>query len=81
MKFIGVLSYTLYLVHFPILLFMQRWFHSRLLVGVTALAASTALAYVIHILVERPLARLRRHFGSRTAEVIEKSTVELAPAG
>ena len=81
MKFIGVLSYTLYLVHFPILLFMQRWFHGRLLVGVTALAASTALAYVIHILVERPLARLRRHFGSRTAEVIEQSTVELAPAG
>jgi peptidoglycan/LPS O-acetylase OafA/YrhL len=81
MRFLGVLSYTLYLVHYPSLVFMQRWFHSRLLVGVTALAASIALAYVIHILVERPLARLRRHFGSRTAEVIEKSTVELAPAG
>jgi peptidoglycan/LPS O-acetylase OafA/YrhL len=80
MRFIGVLSYTLYLVHYPVLKLAEGWSSNRLVVGLTALSISMVLAYVIHVLVERPLARFRRRFGSRTAEVIEQSVVEVAPA-
>jgi peptidoglycan/LPS O-acetylase OafA/YrhL len=81
MRFLGVLSYTLYLVHFPVLILVERWSSNRLVVGVCALSISVAISYAVHILVERPLARVRSHFGSRTAEVIERSTVEVVAVG
>ncbi len=77
----GVLSYTLYLVHYPILNLAEKWTDNRLLVGVSALAASMVIAYAVHLLVEKPMANLRRRFGSRTAEVIEgPRDVDLATA-
>ena len=36
----GVLSYTLYLVHYPILNLAEKWSDNRLVVGVSALAIS-----------------------------------------
>jgi peptidoglycan/LPS O-acetylase OafA/YrhL len=71
LQFMGVLSYTLYLVHFPILNLVEKWSDNRLIVGISALALSVAIAYAMHLLVERPMANLRKRFGSRTAEVIE----------
>lgn len=71
LQLMGVLSYTLYLVHYPILNLAEKWSDNRLVVGVSALAISIAIAYAVHLLVERPMANLRRKFGSRTAEVIE----------
>ena len=73
LRFMGVLSYTLYLVHYPILNLAEKWTDNRLVVGISALAISVLVAYAIHLLVERPMANLRRKFGSRTTEVIEKS--------
>jgi peptidoglycan/LPS O-acetylase OafA/YrhL len=81
-KLVGVLSYILYLVHFPILMIAQRWSDNRLIVGVVALSLSLAIAYGMHILVEEPCARLRRRFGSRTAEIINPTgEVEVVPTG
>jgi peptidoglycan/LPS O-acetylase OafA/YrhL len=71
LQFMGVLSYTLYLVHYPILNLFEKWSDNRLVVGISALALSVAVAYAMHLLVERPMANMRKRFGSRTAEVIE----------
>jgi peptidoglycan/LPS O-acetylase OafA/YrhL len=60
--FIGVLSYSLYLVHLVVLSALrQMWPHLR---GwprpVVALAAAMVTAWMIYRLIERPCARLRR---------------------
>jgi peptidoglycan/LPS O-acetylase OafA/YrhL len=81
LRFIGVLSYSLYLVHFPILKIVQAWSDNRLVVGFVAMSISLVLAYTLHVLVEKPLARFRRRFGSRTAEVITQPAVEVAAVG
>ena len=58
---IGLLSYSLYLLHTIVLAGLHRWFHgSDGLIGALALAASLALAAVIYRFVEKPCARLRR---------------------
>jgi peptidoglycan/LPS O-acetylase OafA/YrhL len=81
LRFLGVLSYTLYLVHFPCLKLAEGWSSNRVIVGMTALSMSMALAYFMHILIEKPLARFRRRLGSRTAEVIEQPVAEVAVVG
>jgi peptidoglycan/LPS O-acetylase OafA/YrhL len=81
MRFVGVLSYTLYLVHYPCLKLAAGWSSNRVIVGMTALSMSMALAYFMHILVEKPLARFRRTLGSRTAEVIDQPIAEVAAVG
>jgi peptidoglycan/LPS O-acetylase OafA/YrhL len=78
LRFIGVLSYTLYLVHFPILKIVEGWSNNRVVVGFVAMSISLVIAYVMHVLVEKPLARFRRRFGSRTAEVLTQPVVEVA---
>lgn len=72
LRFIGVLSYTLYLVHYPIINLIEKWSHNRFTVGVLALAISILISCAMHLLVERPMANLRRKFGSRTTGVIER---------
>lgn len=60
--FVGVLSYSIYLVHFAAILWTKEWFAELppLAQMVIALVASLALSYVIYRLVERPCASLRR---------------------
>jgi peptidoglycan/LPS O-acetylase OafA/YrhL len=81
LRFIGVLSYTLYLVHFPILKMVEGWSNNRVVVGFVAMSISLVLAYIVHVLVEKPLARFRRRFGSRTAEVLTQPVVEVVAVG
>ena len=82
MRWMGVLSYTLYLVHYPALNLAEKWSDNRIVVGAIALAMSIAVAYVMHWLVEKPMAVLRRKFGSRTTEAIESPReVEVAAVG
>jgi peptidoglycan/LPS O-acetylase OafA/YrhL len=81
LRFIGVLSYTLYLVHFPILKMVEGWSSNRVVVGFVAMSISLVLAYIVHVLVEKPLARFRRRFGSRTAEVLTQPVVEVVAVG
>jgi len=59
--FVGVLSYSLYLVHPTVLYGIDQYLHtSRLVQGVAAALVSLGLALGIYVLVERPSARLRR---------------------
>jgi len=60
--FIGVLSYSFYLVHFVVIFAAQVLLADAgaLARGVVALFVSLALSWVMYRLVERPCARLRR---------------------
>jgi len=60
-KFVGLISYTLYLIHRAILDFL--WRHSALgwvPLMLLALGISVALSYLIYLTIEAPAARLRR---------------------
>ena len=62
LAFIGVLSYTLYLVHYVLLTALVRvWkLPYASLRAVVALSLSVLVAWVIHRVVEKPCARLRK---------------------
>jgi peptidoglycan/LPS O-acetylase OafA/YrhL len=62
--FIGMLSYSLYLVHYPMLFAVERMLpEAGLLVrAAIGLPASVLVSWLIWVLVERPCARLRRRF-------------------
>ena len=61
---------------------VERWSDNRVVVGITAFALWLAKAYAMHSLVEEPSARLRRRFGSRTAEILDPpGEVQVAPTG
>jgi len=64
LAFIGMLSYSLYLLHYVVILGVRRTFApmNPILQALIALAISLALAWGIYLLVERPCARLRRRF-------------------
>jgi peptidoglycan/LPS O-acetylase OafA/YrhL len=81
--FVGVLSYSLYLVHPTVLFGVGLYVHRSVPVrGVAAGLISLALALGIYVLVEKPAARLRRRLshlpGRRPAEAAEPAAV---PAG
>lgn len=67
MTFLGVLSYPLYLVHHVMLGALGAAPLGPGLRAVIALAASIAVAWVIHELVEKPCARLRRRLEAARA--------------
>ena len=60
--FLGVLSYSLYLVHFAVILAVSRIFPLLHPVGqaLVALLVSIALSWALYLFVERPCARLRK---------------------
>lgn len=62
LRFVGVLSYSLYLVHQVVLEFVAAHLSLLPLVvqGAVALALSYVAAYAIYRTIERPMARLRR---------------------
>jgi peptidoglycan/LPS O-acetylase OafA/YrhL len=61
MRFLGVLSYSLYLCHFCILMSMwDAWADRPAQRGVVALAFSLCFATLVHYWVERPCTRIRR---------------------
>jgi peptidoglycan/LPS O-acetylase OafA/YrhL len=59
---LGILSYSLYLLHATVLLEMNRLLHSRLLAAIVAFVVAVMLAEATHILIERPTDRLRKRF-------------------
>jgi peptidoglycan/LPS O-acetylase OafA/YrhL len=66
--FVGVLSYSLYLVHHVVLGALARSLDlNPVLRGAAALLVSLALAYAIHRAIERPCARLRRRLGGQAS--------------
>lgn len=64
MRFIGVLSYSLYLVHFTVVqAFGMYWPSVRgVLLPIYSLFISLVLAYVIFVAIEVPVGRLRKTF-------------------
>ena len=59
---LGTLSYALYLLHETVLLEVNRVMSSRWLAGMLSLAVAILLAYLVHILIEKPTDALRRKF-------------------
>jgi len=60
--FVGLLSYSLYLLHYAVIFVVQRMVPelNPVLQGVASFVVSMGLAWTIYILVEKPCARLRR---------------------
>jgi peptidoglycan/LPS O-acetylase OafA/YrhL len=75
--FIGVLSYSLYLLHFVVILGVRHTLPSLhpVLQGVIALLVSLMLAGAIYLLVERPCARLRRRLRQSSVPVVTNRSV------
>jgi peptidoglycan/LPS O-acetylase OafA/YrhL len=69
--FIGVLSYSLYLLHYAVILGVRRALPAwhPVAQGVVALGTSVLLAWAIYLLVERPCASLRRRLQRLTLHV------------
>jgi peptidoglycan/LPS O-acetylase OafA/YrhL len=60
--FIGALSYSLYLVHYPLIFAVHRLFPHWPVLAQACLACALAIAasWAIYVLIERPCARLRK---------------------
>jgi peptidoglycan/LPS O-acetylase OafA/YrhL len=68
-KFVGVLSYALYLLHPTVIFGVQKWLKWPLGVqAVVALALSLALALAIYYAVEQPSARLKKELLRRRSK-------------
>lgn len=63
LAFLGVLSYSLYLMHYAIIDGVRRVCPSvnPIAQGIASLVISLTLAWIIYVLIERPCARLRKH--------------------
>ena len=64
MRFLGILSYSLYLVHYTVIFAVWKYLpnlHKVLQAGI-ALLISLGLAYMIHKFIEFPLGQLRKKF-------------------
>jgi peptidoglycan/LPS O-acetylase OafA/YrhL len=79
-KFIGILSYSIYLVHPSVLYGTTQWvgYLPGLAQSLLALALTIAIAYGIYRAVERPAARLRKRLSR--ALVPERPAAAAAPA-
>jgi peptidoglycan/LPS O-acetylase OafA/YrhL len=60
--FMGVLSYSLYLMHLALLFAMERNFPNAppLVQGLLALGIALILAWIMYVVIEKPAARWRR---------------------
>lgn len=72
---LGILSYSLYLLHATALLEMNRLFHSKLLAAPVAFVIAVALAQLTHTLIEKPTDRWRKRF-RHTERVSKQSSVD-----
>lgn len=58
MIIIGNISFSFYLLHFPVLQFLKDRHYSELSILVIGLIVTTSLAYLSHVLIEKPALRL-----------------------
>jgi len=81
--FLGVLSYSLYLLHFTVIIGVQGMLHAapRFVQGLVVFAISTALAWLMYITVERPCARLRKRLHRESPPRLEGEAAAPAAGG
>jgi peptidoglycan/LPS O-acetylase OafA/YrhL len=78
-RFVGVLSYSIYLVHPSVLWGIASWFPAPGLVQAgLGLALTLAIAYAIYVAVEKPAARLRRRLSRVLAPEAEAASRRIA---
>jgi peptidoglycan/LPS O-acetylase OafA/YrhL len=81
-RFVGVLSYSLYLVHQVMLYAVSANIEvPAVLTATIALALSLVIAVAIHVLLERPAARLRRRLECRSTGRTTSGTAAGVPSG
>lgn len=80
MTFLGVLSFPLYLVHHVLLRGLAHLTLGAPARAVLALGLSIAAAWLIHVLVEKPCARLRRRLSAAAAGAPARPAIAAAPA-
>jgi len=74
MRFLGTISYSLYLVHHMVIIFVDRHGLRPTISGPLSLLSSIAIATAIWLLVERPFTRLRKrltHLGRDRNTAVE----------
>lgn len=65
-RFVGVISYSFYLCHDPIIEIFKYWFGGANLFSMSCAAVSSFLfAYIMHYLVEKKCSGLRRSIQSK----------------
>jgi peptidoglycan/LPS O-acetylase OafA/YrhL len=68
-RFLGVLSYSLYLCHFIIIEFIESvWTLNPILSGAVSLACALGFATLVHYWIERPCTRIRKHLSKALKE-------------
>jgi peptidoglycan/LPS O-acetylase OafA/YrhL len=67
LSYLGILSYSLYLIHASVLVQMQRWMHSKIAAGVLGLFICIALAFITRTVIEKPTEKLRGKLRHRNA--------------
>ncbi len=65
---LGTISYALYLLHATVLIEINQVIPSRLLAGILSLLVAILLAYLVHILVEKPTDAMRKKFRHNSDE-------------
>ena len=64
--FIGKVSYGVYLIHRLILNFAEKAMHQRVILSyLLTVILSIAVAYILHIAIEKPLIRTGRNLSSK----------------
>ena len=80
LAFAGVLSYSLYLVHHVVLSALEPVLANGFVRAVIALAISTAIAWLIHVAVEKPATRIRKSLARVLARDAAASSFAPQPA-
>ena len=71
-RYLGSISYSLYLVHFPIVMFMSYQFHSSMPIALTVVVApllSIVTAHVMHRFIELPGISLGKTLAKRVTQL------------
>ena len=66
-RMLGVLSYAIYLVHTVVIELVELWVKSPLALTLVSTAATLAVAWLLHRLVEQPFIRMRKRLDATTA--------------
>jgi peptidoglycan/LPS O-acetylase OafA/YrhL len=81
--FLGVLSYSLYLLHFTVIIGVQGMLRAapHFVQGLFAFAISLALAWLMYVAVERPCARLRKRLHRESPSRLQGEAAAPVAAG